>query len=106
MGSRRSIRSPSKPSRAESQGLHNVVGSLAQRYGVVDGQCAERRGPGQAGADRRAYDILVGDLKRCGGSAVAEYAAGIDKGRGPETVLVGYTGDCALQLGGRRPIRA
>ena len=78
-------------SRSERRGgkaerLHHVVGRLRQRHGVVDRERAERRGPGQADADRGAHDVGVGELQRLRRArkrrrpAVAKHAAGIDKG--------------------------
>src|SRR5215470_15107067 len=53
---------PSKASRAEAQRLHDVIGRLAERDGVVDRQGTKRRGPGQADTDRGTHDVLVSDL--------------------------------------------
>ena len=92
--------------RAEAKRLHDVVGGLRQRHGVVDRQRAERRGPGQAGTDRRAHDIGIGNLHRLGRALVAEYAAGIDERGRLQAVLVGNAGYRALQFGRRRPVRA
>src|SRR3979490_1396362 len=46
-----------EPSGTEAKRLHHVVSRFGQWYGVVDGQRAERRGPGQACSYRRAHDV-------------------------------------------------
>src|SRR5205085_9172764 len=97
---------------AEVERLHYVVGRFRQWYGVIDRQRAERGSPGQADTDRRAHHVGVRHLQRlrrarkCRRSAVAEYAAGIDKGGGPQTIFLRYARNCALQFRRRCPIHA
>src|SRR6185437_13814790 len=47
----------------EAEWLHDVVGRLRQRYRIIHRERAEGRGPGQADADRGAYDVGVRDLR-------------------------------------------
>src|SRR6267378_121036 len=72
-----------EPSGTEAKRLHHVVSRFGEWYSVVDGQRAERRGPGQACSYRRAHDVGIGDLQRlrrawkCRRPAVVKDAAGV-----------------------------